>query len=120
MGGQWRDWAAAWDPRDALAVVGGHLLLRETHQLLSDGFDEGGGGVRGRRHVQGRRRQRSRRQVAHHRRVQVDGGSRGLPRRTPGRLEERGRQEVRAVQELRTGRKEGGRERDERKEGRGR
>lgn len=105
-GGQWCDWVQLQTPT-ASAVIGGHgrLLLGETQQLLPDGLDEGGGGVGGRRHVQGRSRQRRCRQVAHHRRVQVDGGRRGLPH-APGRLEDRGRQEVRAVQELTTGRKE--------------
>lgn len=103
----------------ASAVVGGHgrLLLGEPQQLLPDGLDERGGGGGGRGHVQGRSRQRSCRQVAHHRRVQVDGRRRGLPHaaHAPGRLEDRGRQEVRAVQELTTGREErsGGRGRRE-------
>lgn len=56
----------------------------------------------GGRRVKGRRR----RQIAHPRGVEMDRGRRRLPDDTSGRLEHRGGQVVRTVQELKTRRKD--------------
>lgn len=80
VGGEGRQTASARRQRTASAAIAGRrrLFLREAQQLLSDGLDQGGGGMRGRRNVP------LRGQIPHAGGVQVGGRS-----CTPVHLEEK-------------------------------